>query len=390
MSKAPADDRLRLSRKMPFVDLNLQRQRIRTEIDRAIARVLEHGQFIMGPEVSEFESQLAAFCGARHAVSCASGTDALLIAMMAKGVRSGNAVLCPAFTYTATPETIALLGASPVFVDVDDTTYNVDPKSLEAGVAAARSNGLEPVGLIAVDLFGQPADYEAIDKVARAHGLWILADAAQSFGAVYRGRNVGTLGDVTATSFFPSKPLGCYGDGGALLTDDDELADVMRSIRLHGKGAEKYDVARLGLNARLDTLQAAILLEKLKIFPDELSKREAVAQRYREGLRDSVKVSVVSRGSRSAWAQFTVRVRGSGRETLVRALAEEGIPTQIHYPRPLHHQPAYAQYPIAIGGVGVAEQLPREVLSLPMHAYLAKEDQERIVRSVSKIVSALG
>jgi dTDP-4-amino-4,6-dideoxygalactose transaminase len=277
-----------------------------------------------------------------------------------------------------------------VFVEVSETTYNVAPEALEAGVVAARASGLEPVGLIAVDLFGLPAEYDPIGVVARAHGLWVLADAAQSFGAIYRDRKVGTLGDITATSFFPAKPLGCYGDGGALFTDDDELADVMRSIRLHGKGTEKYDVVRLGVNARLDTLQAAILLEKLKIFPDEIARREAVAQRYREGLAGLVEVPVVSNGSRSVWAQFTVRVRGSGRDRLVRALAAEGIPTQIYYPRPLHHQPAYVQYPIATGGVEVAERLPREVLSLPMHAYLAADDLDCIVQSVRKSISELG
>lgn len=373
--------------KIEFVDLKAQRDRIRSELDAAIARVLDHGQFIMGPEVAELERQLAAYTGARHAITCASGTDALLIAMMAKGIGPGHAVLCPAFTYTATPETIALLGASPVFVEVDATTFNVAPEGLEAGLAAARAQGLEPVAVIAVDLFGLPADYDAISRFARKHGLWVLADAAQSFGGSWHGRSVGSLGDITATSFFPAKPLGCYGDGGAIFTDDDEVADVMRSIRLHGKGAEKYDVVRLGVNGRLDTLQAAILIEKLKIFPDELVARQRVAARYDAGLADHVTVPTITNAAGHAWAQYTIRVPASQRDGLMRALGQQGIPAQIYYPRPLHHQPAYAQYPVATGGVPVAERLPAEVLSLPMHPYLSSDEQQRVVGAVRDSLS---
>ena len=371
-----------MAQMIEFVDLKAQRDRIRSELDAAIARVLDHGQFIMGPEVAELERQLAAFTGARHAITCASGTDALLIAMMAKGIGPGHAVLCPAFTYTATPETIALLGASPVFVEVDATTFNVQPEGLEAGLAAARAQGLEPVAVIAVDLFGLPADYDAINRFARSHGLWVLADAAQSFGGSLQDRAVGSLGDITATSFFPAKPLGCYGDGGAIFTDDDEVADVMRSIRLHGKGAEKYDVVRLGVNGRLDTLQAAILIEKLKIFPDEFVARQRVAARYDAGLAGHVTVPTIINAASHAWAQYTIRVPASQRDGLIRALGQQGIPTQVYYPRPLHHQPAFTRYPVATGGVPVAERLPAEVLSLPMHPYLSSDEQQRVAGAV--------
>ena len=373
-----------MAQKIEFVDLKAQRDRIRSELDAAIARVLDHGQFIMGPEVAELERQLAAFTGARHAITCASGTDALLIAMMAKGIGPGHAVLCPAFTYTATPETIALLGASPVFVEVDATTFNVQPEGLEAGLAAARARGLEPVAVIAVDLFGLPADYDAISRFARENGLWVLADAAQSFGGSLHGRSVGTLGDITATSFFPAKPLGCYGDGGAIFTDDDAVAEVMRSIRLHGKGVEKYDVVRIGVNGRLDTLQAAILIEKLKIFPDELVARGRVAARYDAGLANHVTVPSLGNAAGHAWAQYTIRVDAKQRDGLIRALGAKGIPAQVYYPRPLHHQPAYTSYPIATTGLAVAERLPGEVLSLPMHPYLSDAVSDSIAEAIAQ------
>ncbi len=372
---------------MQFIDLKAQRDRIRGDLDAAMARVLEHGQFIMGPEVGELERQLAAFTGARHAITCASGTDALLIAMMAKEVRPGDAVLCPAFTYTATPEAIALLGATPVFVEVAETTFNVAPEGLEAGLGAARAAGVRPVGIIVADLFGLPADYDAIGAFARANGLWVLADAAQSFGASCRGRKVGTLGDISATSFFPAKPLGCYGDGGAIFTDDDEIADVMRSIRLHGKGGHKYDIVRVGVNSRLDTLQAAVLIEKLKIFSDEIAAREQVAECYKQGLLGHVAVPTLSNEGKSAWAQYTIRVPSGRRDDLASALGANGIPTQVYYPRPLHHQTAYAHYPVAAGGVPVAERLSQEVLSLPMHPYLSSLAQSQIVTAVREVIS---
>ena len=260
-----------MTKPIPFIDLAAQRRRLGKAVDEAILRVLDHGGYIMGPEVRALEAELARFCGARHAISCANGTDALAIVLMAKGVRPGDAIFCPAFTFAATAEVVAWLGATPVFVDVREDTFNLDPDSLAGAVGAARVLGLNPVGVIPVDLYGLPADYDALEPVCAREGLWMLCDAAQSFGATYKGRKVGSIGLATAVSFYPAKPLGCYGDGGAIFTDDEALAAVMRSIRVHGEGADKYDNVRIGLNGRLDTVQAAVLIEKLKIFPDEIA-----------------------------------------------------------------------------------------------------------------------
>lgn len=371
--------------KIEFIDLKSQQARIRARIDRAIARVLDHGQYIMGPEVGELERQLAAFSGAKHAISCASGTDALLIAMMAKGIGPGDAVICPDFTYTATPETVALIGATPVFCDVEAASFNIDPETIEGAVAAALKAGLKPAGIIAVDLFGLPADYGRIRAIAARHGLWVMADAAQSFGASLGAARVGTLGDMTATSFFPAKPLGCYGDGGALFTDDDDLAEVMRSIRLHGKGGDKYDIVRVGINGRLDTLQAAILIEKLAIFADEITARNRVAEAYRLALTDVAAVPEVPTDRMSVWAQYTLRIKAGRRDEMMRSLAAAGIPTNVYYPRPLSQQTAYRHYPVAGNGNPVAARLCGEVLSLPMHPYLSEVEQARVVEGVRGI-----
>lgn len=365
-----------------FVDLKAQQNRIRSAIDTAIARVLDHGQYIMGPEVYEFERSLASLAGVSHAISCASGTDALLIAMMAKGIGPGDAVLCPDFTYTATPETIALIGATPIFVEVGLDSFNIDPTGIEAGIAAAVRHGLKPKAIIAVDLFGRPADYDALRTLASRHHLFLLADAAQSFGATYNGRTVGSLADVTATSFFPAKPLGCYGDGGAILTNDDELAEIMKSIRLHGRGDDKYDIVRIGVNGRLDTIQAAILIQKLMIFADEIERREEVASHYSASLRDRVAVPEMPDGYRSVWAQYTLRLPSPDRNRVMKALLSQGIPAHVYYPRPVHEQTAYRAYPVAGNGTPNATRLPREVLSLPMHPYLDRTTQDRIIEAV--------
>ena len=367
-----------------FIDLKAQQQRIRPRIDAAIKRVLDHGQYIMGPEIAQFEEDMRTFTGARFALTCASGTDALLMAMMAKGLAPGDAVLCPAFTYTATPETIALLGATPVFIDVDGESFNIDVASLEAGVAAAKKAGLKPRAIIAVDLFGQTADYAEIEAFAKAHGMWVLADGAQSFGATTGERRVGTFGAITATSFFPAKPLGCYGDGGAIFTEDEEMADIMSSIRLHGKGKgeDKYNIVRIGINGRLDTVQAAILIEKLKILPDEIEARNRVAKRYSDGLHNLVKVPEVAPGNVSVWAQYTIQVPAERRNAIAASLKQAGVPTQIYYPRPVPDQPAYNHYPVAAHGVKTSARLSREVLSLPMHPYLAADQQDYIIEAV--------
>jgi dTDP-4-amino-4,6-dideoxygalactose transaminase len=359
-----------------FIDLAAQRRRLGARVDRAIAKVLDHGQFILGPEVRELETALARFADARHCISCANGTDALLLVLMAKGVKAGDAVFCPSFTFAATAEVVALAGATPVLVDVLEDSFNLDAASLEAGIATAKRNGLTAAGVIPVDLFGQPADYDAIDAVATVHGLWVLADAAQSFGATYRGRKVGSLAWATTTSFFPAKPLGCYGDGGAIFTDDDALATIIKSLRVHGQGSDKYDNVRIGLNGRLDTVQAAVLLEKLAIFPEEIAARDRVAAIYDKELSDIVATPRLMTGVASVWAQYTLRL--ADRDTVAARLKAAGVPTAIYYPKPLHQQAAYRGYPIAGNGLPVSERLAREVLSLPMHPYLDAASQARI------------
>ena len=301
MNKHATDD-------IPFIDIAAQRSRLGRSVDHAVQRVMDHGQFISGPEVAQLEAELGTYTGAKHVISCASGTDALLMVLLAKGIGPGDAVICPSFTFCATGEVVALRGATPIFVDVDESSFNIDAASLKKGITLARKRGLQPKVIIPVDLFGQAADHDAIAEIASAESLFILDDAAQGFGAKYRGRRLGVFGLATATSFFPAKPLGCYGDGGAIFTDDDELAQTLRSIRVHGQGTHKYDNVRLGMTARLDTIQAAILLEKLKIFDDEIVRREAVAANYEKALQDFVKVPVVAQGNSSVWAQYTIRL----------------------------------------------------------------------------------
>ena len=374
---------------IPFIDIAAQRRRLGPAVEEAVGRVLAHCQFINGPEVAALEAALAAYCGAKHVVSCASGTDALIMVLMAKGVGRGDAVLCPSFTFCATGEAIALTGATPVFVDVDETTFNIDAASLKRGIATAGRIGLKPRGVIPVDLFGQSADYDAILAVADAEGLFVLDDAAQAFGASYKGRRLGGIGVVTTTSFFPAKPLGCYGDGGAIFTDDAALAEVLRSIRVHGQGSDKYDNVRLGLTGRLDTVQAAVLLEKLKIFDEEIAARNKVAQRYAQGLGNVVAVPRLASGHTSVWAQYTIRLPAGGdRDSFAAALKAKGVPTAIYYPKSMHQQTAYKDFPIADGGVGACERLSSDVISLPMHAYLDESSQDRIIEAVRSFFSA--
>jgi dTDP-4-amino-4,6-dideoxygalactose transaminase len=364
---------------IPFIDVAAQRRRLGGAIDVAVARVLGHCQFILGPEVRTFEAELAKFCGAKHAVTCASGTDALVLALRARGIGPGDAVICPSFTFCATAEVAALVGATPIFVDVDAATFNIDANKIAGAIAAAKRAGLTPKAVIPVDLFGLAADHSAVAAAARAEGLFILDDAAQAFGATFNNRRLGTFGHATATSFFPAKPLGCYGDGGAVITDDDAMADNLRSLRMHGQGSDRYDNIRIGLASRLDTIQAAILSEKLKVFPDEIEARNRIARRYAEALADIVVVPRVPPGSTSVWAQYTIRVAGGRRDKLAAALKAEGIPTAIYYPIPLHRQQAYKHFPVGEGGVAVSDQLAGEVISLPMHAYLDEPTQGRII-----------
>jgi UDP-2-acetamido-2-deoxy-ribo-hexuluronate aminotransferase len=362
-----------------FIDLKEQHRRIAESVNHRLANVFEHGAFILGPEVAELERALAAFCGAHHAISCANGTEALLLGLKAKDIGPGDAVIVPSFTFAATAEVVCLAGASPVFADVLPDTFNLDPNGLDAAVDSARRAGLTPKAVIPVDLFGQPADYDRLLPAAERHGLWTMADAAQSFGATYRERRVGTIGLIATTSFFPAKPLGCYGDGGAVFTADDAIAEVVLSMRVHGKGRDRYDNVRVGLNSRLDTLQAAILLEKLAIFEDEIARRDAIANRYSEALAEIAVVPRVLSGCRSVWAQYTLQLPGRNRDAVAQTLKRLGIPTAVYYPVPLHRQTAYACYPQIEGGLPVSDRLAREVISLPMHPYLTPDAQDRIV-----------
>ncbi len=374
-------------RPIPFIDVAAQRRRLGPAIDAAISRVLAHCQFIQGPEVRALETELAAFCGAGHAVACSSGTDALHLVLMAWGIGPGDAVICPTFTFCATAEVVALCGATPVMADVEADTFNLDPASCERAVATAKRLGLKPRAIIPVDLFGLPADHDAIAAVAERHDLLVLDDAAQSFGASYRGRKLGAIGPATATSFFPAKPLGCYGDGGAIFTDDGDLAARLRSLRVHGESTDKYDAIRIGITGRLDSIQAAILLEKLKIFPDEIVARNVVAQRYTDGLARLATVPRVGNESTSVWAQYTIRLAPGQRDALAAALKAQGIPTAIYYAKPLHRQAAYRDYPVADGGVPVSERLADEVISLPMHAYLEAPVQDRIIAAIRRALA---
>jgi dTDP-4-amino-4,6-dideoxygalactose transaminase len=371
----------KFSGSIEFINLKAQQAKIRSALDSAIKRVLDHGLYIMGPEIIELEAKLAEFCGVKHAVTCANGTDALILGLMAKNVRPGEAIFVPSFTFAATAEVVVLMGAVPVFIDVLPDTYNMDPVSLEMGLRTAKVRGLKPSGIIPVDLFGQAADYTAIQAIADQHNLWILADAAQSFGGKQNNTKIGNFGFCTATSFFPAKPLGCYGDGGAIFTNDDELALILKSFRVHGQGIDKYDNVRIGMNGRLDTLQAAILLEKLKLFPEELLIRQAIADFYTEKLKNFVIVPSIMQNTNSTWAQYTIRLRrGINRNKLMEELKESGIPTMIYYPKPLHKQKAYEIYPVAgENNLPVSEMLSEEVLSLPMNPYLTQEAQSYII-----------
>lgn len=373
---------------IPFIDLKAQQALIRDGVETAINRVLDHGAYIMGPEIANLEKQLGEFCGAKHVLSCSSGTDALSLILMAKGVKAGDAVLVPDFTFTATAEVVALVGATPIFVDVCKDTFNICIDSLEKGFEVAKQKGLKPVGVITVDLFGQPADYDRIEPFCKENNLWLLSDAAQSFGAEYKGRKVGTIGDATATSFFPAKPLGCYGDGGAVFTDDDELAETMHSIRVHGQGLDKYENVRIGLNARMDSMQAAVLIEKLKIFPDELKARQKVADYYTDALSDVVKTPIVMDGLTSSWAQYTLSLNGNMRGDLQEKLKEEGVPTMVYYPIPLREQKGYAHYPSASGELPNSKDLSQIVISLPMHPYLSKDVQDEIIQKFRVALAA--
>ncbi len=379
---------------MQFIDLQAQRRRIETEINSAVQGVIESGRYVLGPEVGELERQLAAWCGAKHSVSCANGTDALALPLMAWGVGAGDAVLCPSFTFVATAQVVPWTGATPVFVDVLPDTYNMDPASLEAAIARVKAEGrLTPKVVIAVDLFGQPADYPAIRTICDKHGLKLISDTAQGYGCTLNGKHPTDWADIATTSFFPAKPLGCYGDGGAIVTNDSALAERIESLRVYGKvtatdAAErnfhhdpKYLSLRVGMNSRLDTIQAAVLLEKLKIFADEIEKREAVAQRYSAALGGKVRrVPKVIEGGQSVWAQYVIE--HENRDGLQAHLGANGIPSMVYYPVPIHQQDFALAYAPPAGSLPVTETASKYVLALPMHPYLSQEDQDRVVDCV--------
>lgn len=368
---------------IPFIDLAAQQERLRAGIDEAIRRVLAGGQYIQGPEVAELERLLAAFCGAKHCLSCANGTDALQLALMALGIGKGDAVFVPAFTFAASAEVVPFVGATPVFVDVLPDTFNMDPESLKRAIVHARSIGLKPACVMPVDLFGLPADYETLIPIAKENGMSIVGDSAQGFGATYKGRVTGSLCDITTTSFFPAKPLGCYGDGGALFTEDDELASLVNSYRVHGQGENKYVNDRIGMNSRLDTIQAAILIEKLSIYSGEIEMRQAVADRYRSGLSNRFTTPHVPDGLKSIWAQYTLKTSSEAERAALQERARAaGIPTVVYYPTPLNRQRAYQDFPSDPAGVSVSEVLSKRVVSLPMHPYLTQDTQAAIVEAI--------
>lgn len=374
-----------------FIDLATQRDRIRPRVEARLARIMDQGSFILGPDVAELERGLSEFGGLSQTVTCASGTDALLMPLMAWNIGRGDAVFVPSFTFAATAEVVGLAGATPVFVDVLPDTFNMDPASLRRAVeAVSREGSLNPRAVIAVDLFGQIADYPAIRAIADEFGLKLVSDAAQGFGSTLDGRMAGAWADVVATSFYPAKPLGCYGDGGAIQTDDADLAALLRSIRVHGSGSDKYDNVRLGLTSRLDTFQAAVLVEKLALFPEEIEARMRIAARYAERLGNLVQPQRIAGDIVSTWAQYTVRVPGGRRDAFMLAMKERGVPTVIYYGKGLHQQTAYRDWPVEGGALPVTDALCGEVVSLPMHAYLDEATQDRIIDAVANSLTDAG
>ncbi|NND49702.1 MAG: DegT/DnrJ/EryC1/StrS aminotransferase family protein [Rhizobiales bacterium] len=372
---------------MQFVDLKAQHALIGDRVNARIQEVLESGRYVLGPLVEELEDKLADFADVRHAISVSSGTDALFVALLARGIGAGDAVFIPGFTFTATAEVIVLAGATPVFVDVERDSYNISPDDLDRRIAEVEAEGkFRPAAVIAVDLFGAPADYKCLREITDRYGMFLVADAAQSFGAVRDNRRVGGLAAVTTTSFYPSKPLGCYGDGGAVFTDDDELAAVLKSVRCHGEGNGAYDNVRIGINGRLDAIQAAVLLTKLEIFQDELESRERIARSYDSALDGVVEIPSLAAGIQSSWAQYTIRT--PERDRLRSALSDAGIPTMVYYPKPIHMQPAYQAYGDGPGSLPVSERLCEEVISLPFHPYLEDHEIETVAGAVRDTLGA--
>ena len=366
-----------------FIDLAHQQARIRGKIDAGLTAVLDHGAYIMGPEVAALESRLGDWTKATHNISCSSGTDALLLALHGLELQPGQGVIVPSFTFASSAEVMPTMGAIPIFAEVEADSFNLDPNKLEAALAAGQAANIDVVGIIGVGLFGQPANYDEIRTFANAHNLWLIDDAAQSFGAQWRGRPVGQLADVTCTSFFPAKPLGAYGDGGAVFTDNDKIADIIRSCRIHGMGKDKYENIRIGMTGRLDSIQAVVLDAKLDIFEEELALRQAVADRYQTLIGDFVDAPRVAAGATSSWAQYCIKLpKESIRDHVIKHLEASGVPTAIYYPIPMHQQPPYRDFPQSQCGLGVTLELCHQVLALPMHPYLGEAQQQHIAKAL--------
>lgn len=371
---------------MQFIDLNRQYDRVGDKIQKRMQRVIESKQFIMGPEIGELEKMLAEFAGTKYAITCASGTDALVLPLMAYDIKENDAVFVSSFTFFASGESISFVGGTPVFVDSDET-FNMDTKKLELAIEKTIAEGkLTPRGIIAVDIFGLPADYDEITRIAKKYNLFILEDTAQGFGGVYKGKRTGSFGDVAATSFFPAKPLGCYGDGGAIFTDNDELAEKILSLRVHGQGTSRYDNVRIGMNGRMDTLQAAVVIPKLEIFPDELEKRDVIAHKYMDKLKDYYRIPVIPQECTSAWAQFTLVAKDEAhRDKIVKEMKAQDIPIMVYYPLPLHLQTAYKELGYQWGDLPVCEEFSKKVFSIPMHPYLTDEEITLITDALIKL-----
>ncbi|MBU28455.1 MAG: aminotransferase DegT [Flavobacteriales bacterium] len=371
---------------MQFIDLKAQQKLIREKIDQRIKNVLEHGKYIMGPEVDELEERLSDYVNVKHCISCSSGTDALLIPLMAMKIGPGDAVITTPFTYIATAEVIALVGATPIFCDIYDTTFNINPERLQEAFDLAISKNLKPKAIIPVDLFGLPARYRLIEKFAKKNKMIVIEDAAQGFGGKINDRRAGSFGDVAATSFFPAKPLGCYGDGGAIFTNNDELAQKMKSIRIHGSGKDKYQNDRIGINGRLDSIQAAVLLEKFEIFDKELNFRNKVANYYTQNINKMFISPHIPDKYFSSWAQYSIILsRGLNREKIINKLKENEIPSMVYYKIPIHLQNGYAKYFNKECSLTVSEETSKRILSLPMHPYLSESDQDKVLNTLEMI-----
>ena len=372
---------------MEFINLKKQFKIIENKINSNISKVLNHGKYIMGPEINELESKLAEYVNVKHAISCSSGTDALLLPLMAKGIGPGDAVITVSFTFVSTAEVISLLGATPIFTDINGCSFNMSSSKINDSIEFAKKNNLNPKAIIPVDLFGQPANYDKINEIAKSHDMWVLEDLAQGFGSSQNGKKSGSLTLCGATSFFPAKPLGCYGDGGAIFTNDDELADVIKSIRVHGKGSDKYDNVRIGVNGRLDTIQAAILLAKLEIFDDEIKSRNQIAKMYNKHLSEVLITPYVRPNNISAWAQYSVLAKNEREREIIQAyLKDNGVPTAIYYPTPLHKQTAYKYLGQSGRGLNISEEVSKRIFSLPMHPYIDEKSILKITNLIKKVL----